>query len=198
MTWLILALALLWLLWPWLGGPLHRRLGRAPSGPELIVVLDGQASRFQRGDQFHRQILHGLPQVHTGQRSGVEPEWLLILCPSRFPADRPVPLLLQGFDTATQITALAQWLNSRPEPLPRRIWIATDPSHTARATLLARIALAGRGVLVAPAQAPPASAREQRKLWRDAIRLTLWRATGTTGAWLLPSFVARKRAECGL
>lgn len=198
MAWLILALALSWLLWPWLGGPLNRRFGRAPSGRELIVVLDGEASRFSRGDEFRRQILqhHRLLLKEPGNRRAEEPEWLLILCPSRLPAVRPVPLLVQGFDTATQLTALARWLVSRGAPLPRRLWIATDPSHTARATLLARLALAGNGVLVAPTQPPTPSARELGKLWRDALRLTLWRATGSTGAWLAPDAFARKRMEC--
>ncbi|MCP9795655.1 hypothetical protein [Synechococcus lacustris] len=57
------------------------------------------------------------------------------------------------------------------------MWIATDPDHTARAVILARIALGSQGI-------------------RDVLRLTLWRATGSTGAWLAPQVVARKRADC--
>ena len=78
------------------------------------------------------------------------------------------------------------------------MWIATDPDHTALAVLLARLALSGRGLAVAPLPPPPASALERRKLLRDALRLTLWRATGSTGGWLVPEQVARKRAVCGL
>jgi hypothetical protein len=78
------------------------------------------------------------------------------------------------------------------------VWIATDPDHTARAVLLARLALGSRGLAVAPSLPPPASALECRKLLRDALRLTLWRATGSTGGWLVPEQVARKRAVCGL
>jgi hypothetical protein len=106
--------------------------------------------------------------------------------------------LLQGYDTATQITALAEWLRRRQAQPPRRIWIATDPEHTARATLLARIALAGRGIQIQPDPPPPPSPGERRKLVRDALRLSLWRATGSTGGWLAPQAVARKRAQCGL
>ena len=51
---------------------------------------------------------------------------------------------------------------------------------------------------MAPSLPPPASALECRKLLRDALRLTLWRATGSTGGWLVPEQVARKRAVCGL
>ena len=58
---------------------------------------------------------------------------LLIRCPRGTPPPQPTPELLQGFDTATQITALAPW-----------------------------------------------------------------RATGSTGAWLAPQVVARKRADCGV
>ena len=85
---------------------------------------------------------------------------------------QPTPELLQGFDTATQITALA--------------------------VLLARIALGSEGLRVGPADSPAPSSGERRKLLRDALRLTLWRATGSTGAWLAPEVVARKRADCGV
>lgn len=51
---------------------------------------------------------------------------------------------------------------------------------------------------MAPLSPPPASALERRKLLRDALRLTLWRATGSTGAWLVPEQVARKRKACGI
>jgi len=106
--------------------------------------------------------------------------------------------LLQGYDTATQITALADWLRRRQAQPPQRIWIATDPEHTARATLLARIALAGRGIQIKPDPPPPPSPGERRKLVRDALRMSLWRATGSTGGWLVPQAVAHKRAQCGL
>jgi len=64
------------------------------------------------------------------------------------------PQLLQGFDMATQITALAQWLQRQQRPLPKRVWIATDPDHTARAVLNAQIALGPRGIQVGPPPAP--------------------------------------------
>jgi len=57
-----------------------------------------------------------------------------------------MPELLQGYDTATQISAQADWLRRRQAQPPQRIWIATDPEHTSYATLLARIALGGRRI----------------------------------------------------
>jgi hypothetical protein len=89
---------------------------------------------------------------------------------------QPAPELLQGFDTATQITPLAHWLRHQPSP---------------------RIAFGSQGIRVGPADWPTPSPSEHRKLLRDALRLTLWRATGSTGAWLAPQVVARKRADCG-
>ena len=77
------------------------------------------------------------------------------------------------------------------------MWIATDPDHTARAVLLARLALGGRGLAVAPSPPPPPSSAERRKLLRDALRLTLWHATGSSGGWLVPEQVGRKRVACG-
>ena len=111
---------------------------------------------------------------------------------------QPTPELLQGFDTATQITALAHWLRHQPSPRSARVWIATDPDHTARAVILARIALGSQGIRVGPADLPTPSPGERRKLFRDALRLTLWRATGTTGAWLAPDALVLTRAQCGV
>ena len=93
---------------------------------------------------------------------------------------------------------MANWLQHRQAPAPQRLWIATDPDHTARAVVLARIALGSQGIRVGPADWPTPSSAERRKLLRDALRLTLWRATGSTGAWLAPQVVARKRADCGV
>ncbi|MCP9940799.1 hypothetical protein KBY70_00050 [Cyanobium sp. ATX 6E8] len=126
------------------------------------------------------------------------PPRLLIRCPTGTPPPQPTPELLQGFDTATQITALTHWLGHQPSPRSARVWIATDPDHTARAVVLARIALGSQGIRVGPTDLPTPSSGERRKLFRDALRLTLWRVTGSTGAWLVPQVVARKRVACGL
>jgi len=76
------------------------------------------------------------------------------------------------------------------------VWIATDPDHTARAVLNVQIALGPRGIQVVP-HLPPPGPIERRKLLRDALRLQLWRPTGSTGAWLAPERAALKRASCG-
>jgi len=39
---------------------------------------------------------------------------------------------------------------------------------------------------------------ERRKRLGDALRLQLWRATGSTGGWLAPERAASKLASCGL
>ena len=76
------------------------------------------------------------------------------------------------------------------------------PDHRPRQLValpaLARIALGSQGIRVGPADLPTPSPSEHRKLPRYALRLTLWRATGSTGAWLAPEVVARKRADCGV
>jgi hypothetical protein len=111
----------------------HRQLGGG-----LIVVLDGGAERLARADHFRQQFYLQQPQQ------------LLIRCPRSSPPPQPMPELVQGYDTATQITALADWLRRNQAQPHQRIWIATDPEHTARATLLSRIALAGRGIQIQP------------------------------------------------
>ena len=93
---------------------------------------------------------------------------------------------------------LLHWLRNQRSPRSVRVRIAIDPVHTARAVILARIGLGSQGIRVGPVDLPTCSPSERRKLLRDALRLTLWRATGSTGAWLVPQIVARKRADCGV
>ena len=174
----------LWLAWPWLV-PLFSPVPTSGAGSDLVVVLDGGSGRFATADRIGQE----LPQP---------PHRLLIRCPRGTPPPQPTPELLQGFDTATQITALAHWLRYQPSLRIARVWIATDPDHTARAVVLARIALGSQGIRVGPTDLPTPSPSEHRKLLRDALRLTLWRATGSTGAWLAPEVVACKRADCGV
>jgi len=129
-----------------------------------VVVLDGGSGRLAAADRI-------------GQALTQPPHRLLIRCPRATQPPQPTLELLQVFDTATQITALAHWLRHQPSP---------------------RIALGSQGIRVGPADLPIPSPSEHRKLVRDALRLTLWRATGSTGAWLAPEVVARKRADCGV
>ena len=72
----------------------------------------------------------------------VQPQRLLIRCPRVAPPPQPMPELLQGFDTATQITALAHWLRQQPPPGVARVWIA----------------LGSQCIRVGPAQPPTPSA----------------------------------------
>ena len=113
----------------------------------------------------------------SGFVSTAFPRRLLIRCPRSTPPPQLTPELLQGFDTATQITVLAHWLRHQPSP---------------------RIALGSQGIRVGPANLPTPSPSEHRKLLRDALRLTLWRSTWSTGDWLAPQVVARKRVDCGV
>jgi hypothetical protein len=174
----------LWLAWPWIV-PLVSPVPPSTAGSDLVVVLDARPGRFAAADR----IAHALPQP---------PHRLLIRCPRLTIPPQPTPELLQGFDTATQITALAHWLRHQPSPRSARVWIATDPDHTARAVVLARIALGSQGIRVGPTDLPTPSSAERRKLLRDALRLTFWRATGSTGIWLAPQVVVRKRSVCGV
>ena len=66
----------------------------------------------------------------------------------------------------------------RQQLLPPRIWIATDPDHTARAVILARIALGSQRIRVGPADWPTPSSGERRKLLRDALRPRLLPVSG--------------------
>ncbi len=92
---------------------------------DLIVVLDGGSARLEQAGRYRQQVLQEQPP--QGRR--LEPEQLLIRCP-RTPPPPPsitgLPLLqlLEGYDTATQITALSGWLQRRQGPPPQRLWPA--------------------------------------------------------------------------
>ncbi|PHX67631.1 MAG: hypothetical protein CK549_05140, partial [Cyanobium sp. Baikal-G2] len=90
----------MWLTWPWIV-PLVSPVPTSIAGSDLVVVLDGGSGRFAAADRMG----HALPQ---------RPQRLLIRCPRGTPPPQPTPELLQGFDTATQVTALAHWLRHQP------------------------------------------------------------------------------------
>jgi hypothetical protein len=91
-----LLIAGLWFAWPWLA-PLLLPLAAPTGRAHLLVVLDGTLSRLAAAER----IAAALPSA---------PQRLLIRCPSWPVPALVMPELLQGFDTASQITALAQWL----------------------------------------------------------------------------------------
>ncbi len=200
---LVVTFALLWLAWPWL----RPRLWPA-AGPTWLVVLDG----YHRLDTtLERQARTGEPILlitcpATGQPTAAQ--WarqreIALLHPQR----PPLLVLQQGFDTATQAVALAQWLQHRQrqgQPAPQQLFLVSDAHHFPRASWAAQIAAGSSGSQVQPLPVRSGSAGlaqpapwADRPSWRDALRLQLWRATGSTGAWLKPEVAARKRAACG-
>jgi uncharacterized SAM-binding protein YcdF (DUF218 family) len=189
----------LWLVWPFL-----RPLVWPARGPAWLVVLDG----YHRLDAaLALQRRHRLPI-------------LLISCPltgqptpSQWRRARaPLQVLRQGFDTATQIAALGRW---RPpgagNQAPSRVLIVSDGFHLPRAALAARIALGSSGTRVDPlpvdpigrpigplrfSPPPPTPPVLLWPLWRDALRLQLWRLSGSTGAFLRPQLLRHKQRLC--
>ena len=184
----VLSVALLWLAWPWL----RPRLWPA-QGAAWLVVLDG----------YHRLDAAIARQDLTGEAI------LLITCPAtgqpttaqrlrqRVVSQRlvpPPPLVVveQGFDTATQATALAQWLQERQrlgQAIPRQLHLVSDPHHFPRVRWAAQIAAGGYGSEVLSLPVVPLASLSGSTTpapdwpsWRDALRLQLWRATGSTGA----------------
>jgi hypothetical protein len=118
---------------------------------------------------------------------------------------RPLFIDRSGQDSARQLTALADWLAQPPAPLPPfgRVVLVSDSHHLPRLLPAARLALGGRGLalasLTADADWPPAQRHPPPgplPITRDWLRLQLWRATGSTGAFLVPSIQRRKLHEC--
>lgn len=197
----LLLAAGLWLSWPFL-----RPLLRPARGPAWLVVLDG----------YHR--LDAALELQRRLRLPI----LLISCPATgqpTPAQwrrarGPLLVLRQGFDTASQIAALSRW---RPpgsvagSPAPSRLWILSDGFHVPRAALAGQIALGSAGTRVEPlplypigrpiapfrfSAPPPMPPASLWPIWRDALRLQLWRLSGSTGAVLLPRLLQHKQRLC--
>jgi hypothetical protein len=187
---LAISVAALWLLWPLL------RPALAPArGSTLVAVFDG----------YHR--LDAALERTTGPL-------LLLSCPLtgqptaaqlRRAGSRPLFIDRSGQDSARQLTALADWLAQPPAALPPfgRVVLVSDSHHLPRLLPAARLALGGRGFslafLTADAHTPPAQRHPPPgplPITRDWLRLQLWRATGSTGAFLVPSIQRRKLHEC--
>ena len=122
----------------------------------------------------------------------------------------PLQVLRTGFDTASQIAALSHW---RPPDgqAPSRVWILSDGFHVPRAALAAQIALGAAGTRVDPlpvqtitkpivlsrfSAPPPTPSAGLWPIWRDALRLQLWRLSGSTGAFLRPRLLQHKQRLC--
>lgn len=188
----VLAVGVL-LLAVWLAWPLLRPALWPAAGGPLVVVLDG----------YFR-----LPTAFALQRQRQAP-LLLVACPQQFPystdptllarAPGPVRLLGEGFDTATQMTALAGWLEAPPQPVAE-VLLVSDRSHLRRAALAARLAVGSLGVRVTPVAAEPDRDPQSHEglalVVRDAVRISAWRATGSTLAFLQPFQLAWKRQGC--
>ncbi len=213
---LALLLALLWLAWPFL----RPRLWPAPGSPWL-VVLDGYhrldlALELQR--RRHLPILL-ISCPATGQPTAAQ--WrratapLLVLREGFDTASQMAalgrwwphrqPSLPHGLP-ATLPAVLPTTLPVDLTVAPVEVWLVTDPSHLPRARLAAQIALGAAGTRVwpqpapLPGTAPPMAASPAPlanwPLWRDALRLQLWRLSGSTGAFLQPAVLSRKISIC--
>jgi len=181
-----LAVAALWFLWPFL------RPAIAPArGTTLVVVFDGYHRLDAALDRTRSLPLLLISCPLTGQPSAAQ---------RRRARSRPFWVLRQGWDSSHQLTHLALWLRQPPADLPPigRVLLVSDSHHLPRLLPAARIALGSAGLTVATLTAstalPPPG---PWPILRDSLRLQLWRATGSTGAFLLPATLRAKQAACG-
>jgi hypothetical protein len=147
----------------------------------VIVVLADDPRRTEfalelwRRESFHSLWVLGDPLLQQAT-------WRQVLARNlAIPANR-YQMLLEGSDTVGQLTALARVLPSTV----CAVQLITDSAHRDRALAIARFALGGgHGAWVdSPpgSRLPPVSQPEaRRRLWRDVLRVQLWRATGWDG-----------------
>lgn len=181
----------------WTCWPLLRPRLLPAAGPPWLVVLDG----------YHR-----LDRALALQAGAAHRRWpiLLITCPQtgqptsaqRARANGPLLVLLEhpplGGDTAGQAAALGRWLRDQSgQQRPRRLLLLSDSHHFPRARWAAQLAVGGLGTTVQPWPVNgQASSPELWPAFRDALRLQLWRLSGSTGARMVPAFQQYKRNQC--
>jgi len=178
---------LLWAVWP-----LFRPFAFFGSGSSLLVVLDG----YQR-----------LDLALDRQRKSSE-SILLITCPA---TGQPTPrqkrrakkmfVLKQGLDTVEQIKALAGWLEHLPASghrMPGVVVLVSDAHHFPRAFIVAQLAVGGVGIKVAALKTSVGKEQPwtEASIWRDALRIQLWRLTGSTWGVLDSRATVRKFNSC--
>ena len=142
-------------------------------------------------------------QVLVALLLGTSAAGLWLAWPWLVPLVSPVPTSSSGSDLVVvldgdpgRFAAADRIGHALPQP-PSRLLIRC-PRGTLPPQPSPPTALGSQGIRVGPADWPAPSSAERRKLFRDALRLTLWRATGSTCAWLAPKVVARKRADFGV
>ncbi|MFM8276608.1 MAG: hypothetical protein ACKN89_06415 [Cyanobium sp.] len=186
-----ISVAALWALWPLL------RPAFAPApGTTLVVVFDGY-HRLDAALERTSGPLLLLSCPRTGQPTAAQ---------IRRAGSRPLFIDRSGQNSARQLTALAEWLARPPTTLPPfgRVLLVSDSHHIPRLLPAAHLALGSQGLavsgLLANAHLPSSHRLAPPGPWpitRDWLRLQLWRATGSTGDFLLPEYRSRKQQQCG-
>ena len=173
----------LWLAWPWIV-PLVSPVPTPTVGSDLVVVLDGGPGRFAAADR----IGHALPHP---------PHRLLIRCPRTTQSPQPTPELLQGFDTATQITALAHWLRRQPSPALPGCGLPPIPITPPAQQSSPALPLAARAFALARLIGLPPARVNAASCFGMACDSPFGAPPGPP-ALGSPKLVARKRAVCGV
>ena len=194
----------------WLVWPLLRPMLWQAHGAPVLVVLDG----YHRLDWvLQRQARSGASVLlitcpATGQPTVMQMARHQHLAQPNQPAP-PLLVIRHGFDTATQGVAMAHWLQQRSRlglPAPAELMLVSDRHHFPRAWLVFQLAAGSRGSRVRAMPVPASSAPrtpanspwwQDAPLWRDGLRLQLWRLTGSTGAFLQADAWQAKVRACG-
>ena len=187
---LLASASALWLAWPFLRPSLWPATGKP-----WIVVLDGYqrldfALKFGQGPSGAKILLITCPA--TGQPTQEQ----------QSKSNGALLVLEEGFDTASQVVGLAHWLIERKRlhrsSPPSQIWLVSDRHHFPRASIAAQIAIGSLGAEVVPVPVPVSLAHKESSasVWRDALRMQLWRITGSTFAFLQPALMLKKFRDC--
>ena len=183
------------------------------SSPDRIVVVIGNPALRQRWQQVLEAaaapvgvVVH--PRACVSPSAQLDPGCVVLLV--------PWSTLLPGSSVACLSTA-APLSTMTPSAAPPASWASTPPwpaGHVSCRWLHWRLARCLAAVKIAllswswqrklpismraSAALAPRADQVAPRFALTAMRLSLWRATGSTGGWLVPQNVAHKRTQCGL
>lgn len=177
----LLSAGALWWFWPTLRpSPAPEALSNR-SIPRVITVFVEDPQRTIAAFALRQRqpgsllILQGRPSSQSDSRAYLEHQ-------GKWPADqRGVLTMTGGCDTVGQLTTLAQWVETLPQP--GILTVVTSPAHLPRSLAIARIVMEGKGwtVLGMPVETGDNRPESHWRLVRDQFRAQLWRATGWDG-----------------
>ncbi|MDJ0707886.1 MAG: YdcF family protein [Leptolyngbyaceae cyanobacterium MO_188.B28] len=166
----------------WLGQRLAQTYFQTP---QAALVLGGAIEREAFAAKFAQQH----PEIDIWVSSGTNPEYAEWVFSEADIDLRRIKLDYRAVDTVTNFTTVVDDLKAEGVT---QVYLITSDYHMRRASMIAQIVLASRGITFKPVPVPSDKTPETlAKGLRDGARAMLWLFTGRTGSTLSQTFGKR-------